>query len=359
MYSQHTSTVGLDKKYISLIGSRLERFAKKSETLWNFRCPICGDSKKSKYKARAYFYCTPKSINFRCHNCLEGMSFSNFLKRHDSTLYREYVVELLKDRRGAAGPIVIAAPKHTPPVFTNSNTTHLCTLSKLSELDSNHMAIRYVAGRKIPKQFYSEIYYTANFGDYIRDKFPNYEKESKSQDAFKGVAEPRIIFPLWDREKKTLYGVSGRDVSGRSPIRYIIAKVSEDMPKIYGLERIDFTKTVHVVEGPIDSLFLHNCVALTDLNLKRANTLLAQYNPISMRLIYDNEPRNHNVNSEMRKAINGGYAVSIWPQGIQSKDINDMITKEGYLPAEIQSIIDTNTFSGLAALYRLGQWAKL
>ena len=44
----------IDLNYISKIQPRLQQFKKKRDYLFNFRCPVCGDSKKSKTKARAY-----------------------------------------------------------------------------------------------------------------------------------------------------------------------------------------------------------------------------------------------------------------------------------------------------------------
>ena len=46
----------IDLKFINEISGRLGQFKKKGDYLFNFRCPHCGDSKKSKTKARAYLY---------------------------------------------------------------------------------------------------------------------------------------------------------------------------------------------------------------------------------------------------------------------------------------------------------------
>jgi len=42
------SSTYIDVKYINLCSSVLERFKQKTTNLWNFRCPICGDSKRVK-----------------------------------------------------------------------------------------------------------------------------------------------------------------------------------------------------------------------------------------------------------------------------------------------------------------------
>ena len=46
----------VDSKYITLLSSRLPKFKRVKPNLFNFRCPICGDSQKHKNKARGYIY---------------------------------------------------------------------------------------------------------------------------------------------------------------------------------------------------------------------------------------------------------------------------------------------------------------
>ena len=91
----------IDSKYIGLVSSRLEKFKRVKADLYNFRCPICGDSKKHKNKARGYFYQVKTNTNFKCHNCGASSSLNNFLKQIDTTLHKQYVLEKFKE--GHAG----------------------------------------------------------------------------------------------------------------------------------------------------------------------------------------------------------------------------------------------------------------
>lgn len=85
----------IEDKYINLISSRLENFTRRSN-VYEFRCVYCGDSKKSKSKARGYFYKIKENVNFKCHNCGKSISFKNFLRDIDSTLFDQYVFEKFK-----------------------------------------------------------------------------------------------------------------------------------------------------------------------------------------------------------------------------------------------------------------------
>ena len=87
----------IDSKYIGLISVRLQKFSKKKEGLYTFRCPYCGDSQKNKNKTRGYIYKHKNDHNFKCHNCGASKSFTNFLKDQDVVLYDQYVMERYKE----------------------------------------------------------------------------------------------------------------------------------------------------------------------------------------------------------------------------------------------------------------------
>ena len=96
----------VDSKYIGLVSSRLQKFKRVKPNLYNFRCPICGDSQKNKSKTRGYLYAVKADMNFRCHNCGASMTFSNFLKKIDTNLHIQYVFERFKDGKTGRGTVV-------------------------------------------------------------------------------------------------------------------------------------------------------------------------------------------------------------------------------------------------------------
>ena len=88
----------IDQKYLLLVSSQLKLFKKKNDGLYNFRCPYCGDSKKSQTKARGFMFRKENSMIYKCHNCGVGASFKNFLKQVDSKIYNEYILERYKKK---------------------------------------------------------------------------------------------------------------------------------------------------------------------------------------------------------------------------------------------------------------------
>ena len=49
-------TAYVDQKYINLLAPKLRNFKKRGDFLWNFSCPVCGDSSKDNLKSRGYVY---------------------------------------------------------------------------------------------------------------------------------------------------------------------------------------------------------------------------------------------------------------------------------------------------------------
>ena len=319
----------IDSKYIGLISSRLQKFKKVKADLYNFRCPICGDSQKHKNKARGYFYVVKNNTNYKCHNCGASLSLNNFLKTLDTTLYKQYTLEKFKE--GHTGKnFVVDEPNFVfkKPVFKSKIILPLCT-----EVESSRT---YLQKRRVdPRKFY----YAENFKE-----FCNTYKEVFTDTT---VDEPRIIIPLY--QEKKLIGFQGRSL-GPSLTKYITVMLDEEAPKIYGLDTIDKRLPIYVVEGPFDSTFIDNSVALCgsdgDLGYLKGSDLV---------LVYDNEPRNREIVSRIGRCIERNQKVVIWPSNIIEKDINDMVLA-GH---DVMSMIKLNTYSGLEAKVKFNTWKKV
>jgi len=320
----------VDSKYIGLISSRLQKFKRVRSDLYNFRCPICGDSQKHKNKARGYIYVVKNNTNFKCHNCSSSLSLNNFIKKIDGTLHKQYTLEKFKEGHTGRG-FVVEEPefKFNKPVFRKK-----LDLPKASE---NVDAREYLEKRKLnPDKFY----FANNFKRWVNTK-------KKIFDTI-GRDESRIIIPMYDRYKN-LIGFQGRSLIPNS-VKYITVMLEDEAPKIYGLDSIDQKLPVYVVEGPFDSTFVNNSVALCgsdgDLGyLEGSDTIL----------VYDNEPRNREIVGRIERCIERNQKVVIWPSNIIEKDINDMVLA-GH---DVMSMLKLNTYSGLEAKLKFNTWKKI
>ena len=310
----------VDSKYIGLVSSRLQKFKRVKADLYNFRCPICGDSQKHKNKARGYFYQVKTNTNFKCHNCGASLSFNNFLKQIDPTLHKQYSMEKFKD--GFTGKNFSAEePKleFKKPVFKKK-----LGLPKASEIP---FAKNYLEKRKVDS---TQFYYAAKFKEWVNTKKQTFDYIKKD--------ESRIIIPMYDTERN-LIGFQGRSLIPNS-VKYITVMLNEEAPKVYGLDKIDKGKTIYVVEGPFDSTFVENSIAMCG-----SDSSLACLEGSSIVYVYDNEPRNKEIVGRIDKCISRGERVIIWPTIIGDKDINDMVLS-GH---DIMSVLKSNTYSGLEA----------
>jgi len=320
----------VDSKYISLVSSRLQKFKKVKSDLYNFRCPICGDSQKNKNKARGYMYVVKNNTNFKCHNCGASLSLNNFLKKIDTTLYKQYTIEKFKEGHTGKNFVV------DEPVFNFKKPVFKKKLN-LPKASENKVAREYLINRKLnPDKFY------------YADKFMEWSNTQKQMFDRIIKDEPRIIIPLYD-EFKTLIGFQGRALTS-SFTKYITIMLQEDAPKIYGLDSINREKPIYIVEGPFDSTFVENSVAMcgSDVNIR-------SFGWSNYIWVLDNEPRNGEITNRISKLIDRGEKVVIWPTKIGEKDINDMVLS-GH---DVMSVLESNTYSGLEAKVKFNSWKKV
>lgn len=334
----------LEKKYISLLSNRLKRFKWTSDTTANFRCPICKDSKKSESKCRGWIFLskTKKNYVFKCHNCGLSMGFEVFLKDIDHNLYSEMIFEKIQEEAPAESSSGISSEPDLPP---EPKQDYLAGLTKLTRLFTTHPCKQYIESRKIPKEKHGLFYYTDDFWGYVDTalEIEKYRERGK---------EERLVIPFY-RKDGSVFAIQGRVLPGnKSNLRYATVKFDEQADKIYGQERLDHSKPYYVVEGPIDSIFLSNAIAMAG-----SDTSAGFLDKKHAIMLYDNEPYNKEIVNKMIKVIEDGFRIVIWPDEITSKDINQLILDD-VLTEPLEEFLEANTYRGLSASLRMTVWKK-
>jgi len=330
----------LDDKYLGLISPRLEKFKKIRAGVYNFRCPYCGDSQKHKNKARGYIYQNKADYNFKCHNCGMTRSFTYFLKDRDQPLYDEYIMERYKEGLTGKGTVT-PEPKFTFPQPKFRKKDICDELTKISELNTTHRAKKYLINRGINEDTLSKLYYCPNFKEWTNKHKKIFDNTNHD--------DQRIIIPLRHSDGQ-LFGYQGRSLDPTSKMRYITVMLDEDAPKLYGLEKINTQKPIYILEGPFDSLFVENSVAMCGSDVDIRSFGWSDY-----IWVFDNEPRNREVVSRIAKSIDRGDKVVIWPSNIKEKDVNEMILAKH----DICTILESSTYSELTAKLKLNLWKKV
>ena len=326
----------IDQKYLNIISPQLKQFKPKGNNLWNFRCPYCGDSKKSQTKARGFVYQKKNDLFYKCHNCGTGTTLGKLIEFLDSKTYKDYIMERYK----SGVKTVNKEPefKFNEPVFRSKD---ICsTLNSLSELGEDHPARKIIDRRNLPISSYKDLFLCPEFykftNNLIPNKFPSLDGD-----------HPRLLIPFRDEEGE-VFAYQGSAFGDEKP-KYLTIKLQE-RDKIFGLDKIDKREEVLVVEGPLDSLFLDNCIAVAGADVPNLDC--------DFTVVFDNEPRNRELLKQIEKTINHGHKICLWPEEMRYKDINDMILG-GYTKEEIQDLIKHNTYQGTTATLWFTKWRKI
>ena len=305
---------------------------------YNFKCPVCLDSRTNKNKKRAWIYEKKGSWMFHCFNCSTSHSYINFVKLFFPEIYRDIIKLSFKKQTKVEVKEEIKESLKKYSEFP---------LISVDNLDKTHEAYLYIQNRKIPSDTHHLLYYTNDFTSFTNrmtnGRYPDWK-----------FNDQRIIIPFYSKNKN-INLFQGRAID-ESFARYITVKLVEDSIKVFGVERIKYNEKIVCCEGPFDSLFINNSVAFggSDLSEENLNSLFSKNQII---LLFDLEPRNKEINNKIEKFLKKGYNVSLLPKNLTKygKDINSMIEK-GLTKEDINAIIHKNIINGKLGLIKFQRW---
>jgi len=338
--------IWVDVKYANLLSVQLDLYKVKQQSpyLASFRCPICGDSRKSRTKTRGFFYANGNDLWFKCHNCQAAHHFNTFLKITNEDLYKQYAMEVFREKHGERKLNTEPATyEFDPPDFSAAGLLDRM-LPRISSLPKCHEAVEYCRKRNLPRDSLDRLYFIEHSFDIAR-----------IADRYEGIItgkEPRIVIPAYSRGG-LLTGITCRAIRGEEQ-RYVVARLNEQEPMVHFIDEVDFRQRVYVLEGAFDALFIKNSVAVGGSDLKKVMSVLTH---VDVALIFDNQPRNKEVVKIMERTAKLGYPIVVWPDTINGKDINEMI-ENGMTRDSVMEVINTNTFQGLSLVAKLGKWRK-
>jgi len=339
-------SVWVDTKYLKQISYQLNNWTEKKISPHHSmcRCPLCGDSKKNDRKRRGNFYEKDGKLLYTCFNCGVTTNFANFLKQFDPFLFKQYAFESFSDAPNrhvkqdlSASDFRVTSPKP-------QKTSILDNIKLVNSLPDDHIAKIYIKKRLIPDEYSNLFYYTDTFFSWASTNCDRFSSGLLDND------HPRIIIPWFNKEGE-IFAYQARSLHGQEPKYYTIV-LDPTTPKFFGLDRVDLSKTIYVIEGPIDAMFLPNCVAVGSSAL----TTFAG-DDLDIVYVYDAEPRNHDIVHLIEKAVRSCAKVFIPPKGYNHKDLNEAI-QSGVTKTELKYIIDHNTYSGALALLKFNMWKR-
>lgn len=340
----------LDEKYLQELSGRLRNFKQRSSGLWNFSCPFCGDSKRDRYKARGYVYQVDSKYLYTCHNCGRTTDIPSLIKHVDEETYRQYRFEKFthkhNPKENVEKKVFEQAKKHVElkvPPYT--------PLQKISDLPPDHYARKYVENRMIPEVYWDELFHVEKFKEWS-DAIVSPRDGSQRKHT---IEEARLVIPFIGKRRVNI-GCQGR-AYGPAKIKYLTVIFTDEIPFLYGLNRLNLKKKIFCFEGPIDSMFIPNACASAGGDIYR-NVERLGIDRNRTVLIFDNEPRNQYTVKKMKKAVDLGYPVCVWPNAVMHyKDVNQMVLG-GMSPEEIFAIINEGVRSGMEAKLAISLWDR-
>lgn len=344
-----------DRDIIDIISERLQRilnisfkdFYRKKIDVYsdrlNFCCPICGDSVNDKRKKRGNLYLN--SLSYHCYNCGAHYGVNSFLKIFDEELSDE-------------DKIIVHEIQQSSTKFERKSKTHhsSMTLTLLSELAvpksvffktndlvtpyKNDFCSSYLKGRKIEikswkyfafKESTKELY-ILNINE--KDRIIGYQVrqlDEKSKKArYLTTNMSRMYRDIFGRDlsiiltnilKKIEFG--DKFIEEEDGIDNIVASINR-LSGLFNIMNVNPNLPLTIVEGPIDSLAINNCIAL------QGATKMNNYfdNVKDVRYLFDNDKigKEHTI-----KKLREHKFVFLWDKYIKDakikqkiKDVNDL-----------------------------------
>lgn len=289
----------------------------------HMRCPLCGDSKKSRTKARGHYY--KKTGTYYCFNCNEfmpGLKFASLISGIDekdilSKFNRSYLEEMM------TGMGLSKNYRKKEKVITNPNAI---VYPKVRTL--NGIELDYLKKRRITElTFFDKLDIngiTAKQGDFI--------------------------FIPWMFDRKLVnYQIHNYNKYKAIP-KYLFSK--HGIKPIYGLDRIDTSfKKLVIFEGVFDSLFIKNGIAIGGKTMTEFQKYIfdSRYPDYEIVLAFDNDVAGLTSMKKMFQRDGNVNYKFFKPDFNGMKDVNDYVMKSNIDLKRIGSeeFVEDNSISGI------------
>jgi hypothetical protein len=279
-------------------------------TPYNFRCPICGDSKKNPHIKRGYVLFKDSNWIYHCHNECGSMSFFKFLKERHNDVYRNVLFHAF-DRSDWKKKTKKVIPKQEA-TFKGTNIYKFQKGELIGITDAHptaKIALNYCISRKIPKSIYSHWYVCLKDSKFIvRGPDGNYIYNDKGIPIGNEYGN-RLIIPYY-RYGGDWVQFDARDLNEKSFLRYRNLEGADR--ELYNGDFLNVNEPFFLFEGSIDSTFVRNSVAFG--GTKHLMSFLNQFPHIAEHahngtVIWDNDEAGYD---EIPKTVDLGFKWFDW-----------------------------------------------
>lgn len=283
---------------------------KESDHNLNFRCPFCGDSKKSKTKKRGWLYLKNGECSFYCFNCGKTCSGFELVAHLKGISVREVRKECFKAlKKGGDFKTDETLKTDLLPLACGVQDDAIDILPTWTAL--NQDCIDYLKGRHIFEA-------------------PGFDK---NWELYYDTKTDRIVFP-WRNEGRIEY-YQMRAIRCFQSSKYLFPKGLQK--KIYNLDKVDDNLPfMCFTEGLLDAIWVRNCVAVGGIFpsnrqfTKLEDMTISTGNMEHLIWISDNFWKDESAKREILKQakIHPRIRIFNWQKSCPYKDINEWICAE-------------------------------
>ena len=312
----------------------------KSTNTYMGGCPICREGKSWGRKSRLYYI--PKDDVICCHNCGWYGKPGKWIMEVEQITYNEMVDQINTGSFTYGIDIEVKENKQTPALPLDS--INLFDKSQLLFYASSPVvrkAAKVIIDRRLntavnrPRALYISLV------DFVHKN--------------------RLTIPFYDRTGKCVFYQS-RSIGETDPTRpkYLSKQNSDKTLFNYG-NVSSSAENIFVTEGPIDSFFIRDSVAVAGIQERSKSTFTPRQSEqiSSMFLsqvvwVLDSQYLDTASLSKTKNLLKSGECVFIWPEdvGKRFKDINDMCVYFSIDEISPEYIL-SNTYCGLKGLVKL------
>jgi hypothetical protein len=310
----------------------------KYNNVYNGSCPFCKEGKSYGKKTR-FFYLPEKELTY-CHNCGYSRKTFNFILDVTGKPFNEVINEI---KNLDYSEVPDKQEKEEVKQVNKSLPDDCINLTDKNQLEFHknnpivNVCLNFIKSRRLNTAINKPITYYLSLVDKVHKN--------------------RLILPFYDSNGDIIFYQT----------RTLLEKDSYEKPKylskvgaeksLYGVHNLDlFHDNVYIFEGPIDSFFIKNGLAVCGIQEETNRTFnelqskqITQLTTFKKIWCLDNQ---WNDNASLKKSsilVDSGEHVFIWPEAFKNyKDLNELCIKFNRDSINPE-LITKNTYSGLKA----------
>lgn len=279
----------------------------RASRVYNFECPICNEGKSRGKKRRGYYI--PEQNTICCHNChwksnpikwIQEVTNKSFyeIKDENSKFYSsaEYIIERSENITKTSSFSTL--PEDSINLYSETEVSYYINNDKVKSVIDYCKKRKLFTARNKPDALYFSL----------KDK----------------IYKDSLCFPFFNRQNKIdFFQVREMGIPKGSKYR---GKLNAEK-SIFNVNKIDPNfPYIFMFEGPIDSMFVNNGVALAGVSLTHLQKQMLAEFPFHQKIwVLDNQHIDNTAKDITLKLLEQGQDVFIWPKKYSSfKDLNEL-----------------------------------